>query len=209
MWALWWWTCKGEPWPDEPKHFICEAVAREQVLWSFRLGSAQWVYGVMLQAPSSEVVRHEDLFMHGCCNTPCYGFTNYILITFISSEKSSDQYLGLICDESLTCWGLNLNLGQFGDSTLLSLFVWRIAFVCLMVCRYMCNMAGSNEDRGMSRRPNADDQWWSSIGRVLSGQAIRRSGDVVCGLYCAQGDEERVFLDLASKPRSTVSRFEP
>jgi hypothetical protein len=34
---------------------------------------------------------------------------------------------------------------------------------------------------------------------------IERPGDVVCGLHRAQGDEEREFLDLASKPRSTVS----
>jgi hypothetical protein len=27
----------------------------------------------------------------------------------------------------------------------------------------------------------------------------------MCGLYCAQGDEERMFLGLSSKPRSTVS----
>jgi hypothetical protein len=31
------------------------------------------------------------------------------------------------------------------------------------------------------------------------------SGDAVCGLHHAQGDEERVFPDLASKPRLTVS----
>jgi hypothetical protein len=30
--------------------------------------------------------------------------------------------------------------------------------------------------------------------RVLDGREIRRSGDVVCGLYRAQGDEEREFL---------------
>jgi hypothetical protein len=34
---------------------------------------------------------------------------------------------------------------------------------------------------------------------------IERSGDAVCGLHRAQGDEERKFLGLASKPRSTVS----
>jgi hypothetical protein len=34
---------------------------------------------------------------------------------------------------------------------------------------------------------------------------ITRSGDTVCGLHHAQGDEERVFLGLLSKPRSTVS----
>jgi hypothetical protein len=31
------------------------------------------------------------------------------------------------------------------------------------------------------------------------------SGDAVCGLHHAQGDEECRFLSLASKPRSTVS----
>jgi hypothetical protein len=34
---------------------------------------------------------------------------------------------------------------------------------------------------------------------------IERSGDTVCGLHCAQGDEERRFLGLASKPRSMIS----
>jgi hypothetical protein len=36
------------------------------------------------------------------------------------------------------------------------------------------------------------------------GQRIKRSG-VVCGLHRAQGDEDREFLGLASKPRLTVS----
>jgi hypothetical protein len=31
-------------------------------------------------------------------------------------------------------------------------------------------------------------------GRVLSGWMIKRSGDIVCGLHCARGDEERGFL---------------
>jgi hypothetical protein len=31
-------------------------------------------------------------------------------------------------------------------------------------------------------------------GQVLRGQTIRRSGDAVCGLHCAYGDEECVFL---------------
>jgi hypothetical protein len=29
---------------------------------------------------------------------------------------------------------------------------------------------------------------------LLGGRTIRRSGDVVCGLYRAHGDEKRVFL---------------
>jgi hypothetical protein len=31
-------------------------------------------------------------------------------------------------------------------------------------------------------------------GRVLGGRMIGRSGDVVCGLHHARGDEERGFL---------------
>jgi hypothetical protein len=66
-----------------------------------------------------------------------------------------------------------------------------------------CDMAGSNEDLGRSRRPGAEDWGWSSIGQVLGGQTIGMSGDAVCGLYRAQGDEGREFLGLTSKPRST------
>jgi hypothetical protein len=32
------------------------------------------------------------------------------------------------------------------------------------------------------------------IGRVLGGWAIERSGDIMCGLHGARGDEERGFL---------------
>jgi hypothetical protein len=32
------------------------------------------------------------------------------------------------------------------------------------------------------------------LGRVLGGQTIRRSGNVVIGLHRARGDEERMFL---------------
>jgi hypothetical protein len=55
-------------------------------------------------------------------------------------------------------------------------------------------MAGSDEDYGTSRRPDAEDRGWSSTGRVLGGRVIGRSGDAVCGLYRAHGDKEREFL---------------
>jgi hypothetical protein len=55
-------------------------------------------------------------------------------------------------------------------------------------------MAGSNEGGGRSRRLDAEEQRWSSIGRVLSGWTIGRLGDAVCGMHHAQGDEERMFL---------------
>jgi hypothetical protein len=65
-------------------------------------------------------------------------------------------------------------------------------------------MTSSDKDRGRSRRLGAEDQGWSGTGRVLGGWTIERSGDAVCGLHRAREDEEREFLGLASKPRSTV-----
>jgi hypothetical protein len=55
-------------------------------------------------------------------------------------------------------------------------------------------MTGSDEDRDKSTRPDAEDRGWSSTCRVLSGWAIGRLGDAVCGLYRALGDKERMFL---------------
>jgi hypothetical protein len=55
-------------------------------------------------------------------------------------------------------------------------------------------MAGSDKDRGRSRTPSAEDQRWLSICWVLDGRAIGRSGDTVCGLHHAHGDEDRKFL---------------
>jgi hypothetical protein len=55
-------------------------------------------------------------------------------------------------------------------------------------------MADSNEDRARSRRSGAEDRRWSSTGRVLGGRKIERSGDAMCSLHRAQGDEEREFL---------------
>jgi hypothetical protein len=66
-------------------------------------------------------------------------------------------------------------------------------------------MAGSDENRGRSRRLGVEDRGWSSISRVLGDRMIRRSGDTVCSLHCAQGDEEHKFLGLASKQRLMVS----
>jgi hypothetical protein len=66
-------------------------------------------------------------------------------------------------------------------------------------------MAISNEDRGRSRKLGVEDWGWSSTGWVLGGRTIERSGDAMCGLHCAQGDEERGFLGLASKPKLMVS----
>jgi hypothetical protein len=66
-------------------------------------------------------------------------------------------------------------------------------------------MVDSDEDRGRSRRLGAEDQRWSSTCRILGGLMTERSGDIVHDVHYAQGDEERRFLGLASKPRSMVS----
>jgi hypothetical protein len=66
-------------------------------------------------------------------------------------------------------------------------------------------LTGSNEDRGRSRRLGAEDWVWLSIGLVLGGRMIVRSGDAVCDLPHAQGDKECGFLGLASRPRTMVS----
>jgi hypothetical protein len=68
----------------------------------------------------------------------------------------------------------------------------------------MSDMMGSDEHHDRSRRPDADDRGWSSTYHVLGDRTIKRSGDAVCGVHRAQGDEEHGFLSLASKPRSMV-----
>jgi hypothetical protein len=56
-----------------------------------------------------------------------------------------------------------------------------------------CGMACSDEGRGRSRRPGAEDRGWSHRSG-LGGRVIKRSGGAVCGLHCAHGDEERGFF---------------
>jgi hypothetical protein len=77
-------------------------------------------------------------------------------------EKPSGQYLGLICDESLTRRGLNLNSGHSGGSTTF-IFV-SCGELCLLISWCVgdsCGMACSDEDHGKSRRSGAEDQGWS------------------------------------------------
>jgi hypothetical protein len=57
-----------------------------------------------------------------------------------------------------------------------------------------CDKVGSDEDRGRSRRPSAEDLGRSSISQILGSWMIERSGDAVCGLHHAQEDEKRGFL---------------
>jgi hypothetical protein len=120
-------------------------------------------------------------------------------------EKLSGQYLGLICDESLTCWGLNSNLRNFDGSTTFTFVLCGESHLLVSWCvGERCGMTSSDEDHGRSRRPGAEDWGWLSIGRVLGDWTIGRSRDTVCGLCCARGGEMHMFLGGASKPRSIV-----
>jgi hypothetical protein len=55
-------------------------------------------------------------------------------------------------------------------------------------------MTDSDENCGRSRIPGVEDQRWSDTCRVLGGRTIGRSGDAVCGLHHARGDEECEFF---------------
>jgi hypothetical protein len=48
-------------------------------------------------------------------------------------------------------------------------------------------MTCSDEDRGRSRRPGAEDRD-GRTDRVLGGRAVERSGGAVCGLHLTRGD---------------------
>jgi hypothetical protein len=72
---------------------------------------------------------------------------------------------------------------SFVESRLL--FSWCVGGRCGMTC--------SDENRGRSRRPGAEDQD-DRTGRVLGGWAVERSGDAVCSLHLARKDYERKFL---------------
>jgi hypothetical protein len=55
-------------------------------------------------------------------------------------------------------------------------------------------MADSDEYHDKSSKLGVKDRRWSVTGRVLGGQMIGRSGDVMCGLHHVRGDEEHEFL---------------
>jgi hypothetical protein len=56
-----------------------------------------------------------------------------------------------------------------------------------------CSMACSDEDRGRSRRPGAEDRGGSHRSGTRW-SAVERLGGAVCGLHLARGDLEGGFL---------------
>jgi hypothetical protein len=108
------------------------------------------------------------------------------------------------CDESLTWWGLNSNPRQFSFVFLLSLFYLENRF-CLSRGAQVAGAAWRATTWTVAGVGDLVQRTRDGhTGRVLDGQAVQRSGDVVCGLHRARGDEERRFVGWASKSRSTV-----
>jgi hypothetical protein len=87
-------------------------------------------------------------------------------------EKPSDQYLDLICDESLTCWGLNLNSGYFDNFTFILVSCGESCLLVSWCTGGRCNMTGSDEDRSRSRKSGAENWEWSSKGWMLGDRTI-------------------------------------
>jgi hypothetical protein len=76
-------------------------------------------------------------------------------------EKLSGQYLGLICDESLTCQCLNLNPRYFSSFTFILILCGESRLLVSWCAGDRCIMVGSIEDHDRSRRPIAEDRGWS------------------------------------------------
>jgi hypothetical protein len=104
----------------------------------------------------------------------------------------------------LTYRGLNSNLGHFGGFKFIFVSCGESCVLVSWCAGVRCGMTGSDEDRDKRRRPGAEDRRWSTTCQILNGRTIGRSGDVMCGLYRARGDEKHEFIGLASKLRSTV-----
>jgi hypothetical protein len=92
-------------------------------------------------------------------------------------------------------------LARFEFECGIVLFCFSFIFVsfgksCLLVswcAGGKCGMTCSDEDRGWSMRPGAEDWRWShrSGTRWSDGREV---GGTVCGLHLARGDYERGFL---------------
>jgi hypothetical protein len=92
----------------------------------------------------------------GCEKTNIHDFSSKE--TVFISEKPSGQYLGSMCDESLTCHGLNSNLKSFGGFTFIFVSCGESCLLISWCAGDRCNMACGNEDRGRSRKPGVDDR---------------------------------------------------
>jgi hypothetical protein len=65
------------------------------------------------------------------------------------------------CDESMTCRGLDSNLRHFVSFTFISVSFRGLCLLVSWCTGGWCDMAGSDDDRGRSRRHGAKYRGWS------------------------------------------------
>jgi hypothetical protein len=65
------------------------------------------------------------------------------------------------CDESLTWQGLNSKLGHFDNFTFIFVSCGELRLLVSWCAGGRCDIVGSDEDHGRSRRPGAEDREWS------------------------------------------------
>jgi hypothetical protein len=90
---------------------------------------------------------------------------------------------------------LNSNSGHFGSFSFIIVSCGESRLFVTWCAGSRCDMTDSDENLGRSKRHGAEEQRWSSIGRVLGGRTIGRSGDAMYGLHRAHRDKEHGFLD--------------
>jgi hypothetical protein len=71
---------------------------------------------------------------------------------------TSGKYIDLICNELLTCQGLNLNLGHFCSFTFILISCGESCLFFSWCIGDMCDMTDSDEDRDKSKRPGVEDR---------------------------------------------------
>jgi hypothetical protein len=96
--------------------------------------------------------------------------------------------------------------GTFQLFYLYFVFRWRIVF-CLSHGVQVAGAAWCAAMRIMVVEDLVQRTGDGRTGRVLSGRAIERSGDTVCGLHHAHGDEKRGFLGLLSLKTKVATFF--
>jgi hypothetical protein len=82
-----------------------------------------------------------------------------------------------------------LNLEYFGSFTFILVSCGESCLLVSWCAGSRCDMAGSDEDHGRSRRPGAEDRGWSSIGRYSV--AGRSGGRVMPCVVCTMHMEMR------------------
>jgi hypothetical protein len=64
------------------------------------------------------------------------------------------------CDESLTCQGLNSNLGHFSCFTFIFISFGESWLLVSWCAGGRCDMVGNDEDHSRNRRSSAENQGW-------------------------------------------------